>query len=155
LADDMLTKVDRCSMASSLEVRVPMLDNGLAEFVWSAPTTLKLRRLETKRLLRRAMRDVLPPATLRRRKQGFGVPIGRWLRDDPGSWLDLVENSRACADGYLNGGAVRALADRHLAGLEDLGHQVWALLVLEVWYRLHSEGGGRHGAHAPILSEVA
>jgi asparagine synthase (glutamine-hydrolysing) len=155
LADDMLTKVDRCSMASSLEVRVPLLDSELAAFVWSLPTALKLRGLETKGLLRRAVRDLLPPATLRRRKQGFGVPIGRWLRDDPESWRTLLVDSRAGADGYLDGSAVRALTNRHLAGREDLGHQVWALLVLEVWFRLHSEGGETRGAHAPVLSEVA
>jgi asparagine synthase (glutamine-hydrolysing) len=156
LPDDMLVKVDRCSMAWGLEVRVPMLDHVLAEFVWSVPTALKLRGLETKRLLRKAMRSVLPPSTLRRRKWGFGIPVGRWLRENPAAWLSVLEGSRACEDGYLRRSAVCDLARRHLAGREDLGHQVWALLALEVWYRLHSEGGEVGDRdRAPLLAEVA
>lgn len=146
LPDDMLTKVDRTSMAHGLEVRVPLLDHELAGFLWSLPTSQKLRRLETKRLLRTAVRSILPVETLAKRKQGFGVPVGTWLRNDPGSWRPLLERSRASAEGYLRGGVALELADRHLAGAADLGHQLWALLVFEVWWRLRTEGGEVHDA---------
>ncbi|RDI76254.1 asparagine synthase (glutamine-hydrolyzing) [Gaiella occulta] len=155
LADDMLTKVDRASMAHGLEVRVPMLDPALAAFAWALPTSLKLRRLTGKRVLRHAVRDILPPGVLQRRKRGFGVPIGRWLREDPAGWSVLLAGSQAAADGYLRPAAVKALAERHLAGRAELGHQLWALLVFEVWYRLHAEGGEPRNAGTPLLAEIA
>jgi asparagine synthase (glutamine-hydrolysing) len=153
LPDDMLTKVDRASMAHGLEVRVPFLDPQLAAFVWELPMHLKLRGLRTKRLLRLGMAGILPRSTLTRRKQGFGVPIGRWLREDPGSWRPLLAGSRAAADGYLHQEPVVALSDRHLAGRDDLGHQIWALLTLETWYRLHAEGG--ESRDALVLADLA
>jgi asparagine synthase (glutamine-hydrolysing) len=153
LPDDMLAKVDRASMAHGLEVRVPFLDTELAAFVWGLPTRLKLRGLRTKHLLRRAMDGILPPTTLTRRKRGFGVPIGPWLREEAASWRPLLAGSRAAAEGYLRPGPVAEVADRHLAGPHDLGHQVWALLTLEVWFRLHAEGG--EASDALVLADLA
>jgi asparagine synthase (glutamine-hydrolysing) len=141
LPEDMLTKVDRASMAHGLEVRVPFLDPELAAFVWALPTRLKLRGVGTKWLLRRALEGILPPSTLTRRKQGFGVPIGRWLREDSASWRPLLLGSRAVAEGYLRAAPVETIVERHLSARQELGHQVWALLVLEVWFRGRTEGG--------------
>jgi asparagine synthase (glutamine-hydrolysing) len=153
LPDDMLTKVDRAAMAHGLEVRVPFLDTDLADFVWGLPTHVKLRGIRTKRLLRRAMREILPAATLSRGKQGFGVPIGDWLREESAAWRPLLARSRAVAEGYLRAEPVAELAHQHLAGGHDLGHQLWALLTLEVWFRLHAEGG--EAPDALVLADLA
>ena len=102
LQDDILVKVDRASMACSLEVRAPFLDVDLVEFLGRVPPNLKLRRLDTKHLLKRAMSDLLPPGIASRRKKGFGIPIAEWFK---------VRASRGAS-----GGARRGAADgaRHL-----------------------------------------
>jgi len=134
--EDCLTKVDRMTMAWSLEARVPLLDHELVEFMATVPPQWKLRGLTPKYLLRLAVRDLLPPALLRRRKQGFSVPVGPWLRGPlHDAARDLLLDARAAARGWLRPEAVRRLLDEHRAGRADHGHRLYALLGLEVWAR--------------------
>jgi asparagine synthase (glutamine-hydrolysing) len=135
LPDDLLVKVDIASMANSLEVRSPFLDRALVEFALRLPTSLLIRGTRRKWILRRAFADTLPKENLARRKQGFGLPVGRWLRSELRPMLDdVVLSDRALRRGFLRPEAVRRLAQEHLAGV-DHTHRLWSLLMLELWHR--------------------
>jgi asparagine synthase (glutamine-hydrolysing) len=135
LPDDLLVKVDIASMATSLEVRSPFLDHHLVEYVLRLPTSLMIRGTQRKWVLRRAFAETLPAENLRRGKQGFGVPIGRWLRTSLRSLLeDVVLSPSALARGYLRPEAAPTLVAEHLAGI-DHSHRLWSLLMLELWHR--------------------
>ena len=136
LPTDLLVKVDITSMAHSLEVRSPLLDTDLAEFVASLPSGLKLRRLTTKYLLKRALAGRVPPQTLKRPKRGCAVPIGHWLRHDLRTLLmDHLQPSRLAQDGLLRQPAIDRLVTAHGAGTSNYAHHLWVLLMLELWYR--------------------
>ncbi len=134
--EDCLTKVDRMSMAWSLEARVPLLDHTLVEFMASVPPDLKLRGLTSKYLFRRAVRDLLPGPLLVKRKQGFSIPLGRWLR---GPLHDALRDSllgvRARQRGWLRTDLIQRMLDQHATGERDHAHRLWALLALELWAR--------------------
>ncbi len=135
LPDDLLVKVDIASMANSLEVRAPFLDRCLVEYALQLPTSLMIRGTRRKWVLRKAFADTLPPENLARRKQGFGVPIGRWLRQELRPLLgDVVLSTAALQRGYLRPDAIRGLVDEHLDGV-DHSHRLWSLLMLELWHR--------------------
>ncbi len=135
LLDDLLPKVDRMAMAHSLEVRSPFLDTDLAEFVFRLPPSHKLRGLSLKRVLKAAVRDLLPPSILHRRKRGFGVPLDRWFRSDLRSYVEgMLCGPDARIAHHCKGDSVRDLVARHQAGT-NLGHAVWTLLTLEVFLR--------------------
>ena len=136
LPEDLLAKVDIASMANSLEARSPLLDHRLVEFCAALPTSYKLRGRTSKWLLRRLMQVRLPPAILTRPKMGFGVPVGEWLRTELRPLLeDGVLASTATQRGYFNPQAVRALVDEHLTHRADRTPHIWALLMLELWFR--------------------
>jgi len=140
LPDDLLVKVDIASMANSLEVRAPFLDRELVEYALRLPTRLKIRAGRGKWLLRRAFADVLPSETAARGKQGFGLPIGAWLRTSLRPLLDDVVLSRSALDrGYVMPAAVRSLVDEHLRGV-DHTHRLWSLIMLELWHREFIDG---------------
>jgi asparagine synthase (glutamine-hydrolysing) len=123
-------------MAHSLELRSPFLDHRVVEFAASLPSTLKLRGLTPKYLLRRAMRDVLPPAVLRRPKMGFGVPIDRWFRHELRDMArDLLLDARARQRGYFRPEEVGRYLDEHERGQAHHHDRLWALLMLELWHR--------------------
>ena len=133
---DCLTKIDIASMANSLEARSPLLDHRLVEFCASLPSSYKLRGRTSKWLLRRLMHDRLPQDILTRPKMGFGVPVGGWLRGELRPLLEeTVLSSRALGRGYFRPTAVRALVDEHVSGSADRTPHVWALLMLELWFR--------------------
>jgi asparagine synthase (glutamine-hydrolysing) len=136
LPEDLLVKMDIASMAYSLEVRSPLLDQDVVEFAARLPRSLKLRGLTLKYLLRRAMGNVVPDAILRRRKMGFGVPMGDWFRLE---WRDLVHDTlfstRAIGRGYFAAGEVRRYVDEHMAGRATHTHRIWNLLMIELWHR--------------------
>jgi asparagine synthase (glutamine-hydrolysing) len=137
LADDLLVKMDIASMAHSLEVRSPLLDHLLVEFSASVPVEMKLRGYTQKYLLRRLMKNVLPPRILTRRKMGFGVPIDRWFRTDLKEMAyDLLLDSRAASRGYFRPEVVRGYLDAHVAGRAHHHARLWSLLMLEVWHRI-------------------
>jgi asparagine synthase (glutamine-hydrolysing) len=137
---ELLMKQDQMSMAASIESRVPFLDHPLVEFVAGLPDRAKLRGMTTKWMLRQAMRDRLPAPILSRKKMGFPVPVGRWLR---GEWRflldDLVLGARARRRGLFEPAAVQRLVDGHLAG-ENHSERLWALLTFELWMRIFFDG---------------
>jgi asparagine synthase (glutamine-hydrolysing) len=137
---ELLMKQDQMSMAASIESRVPFLDHPLAEFAAALPDRLKLRGWTTKYVLRKAMHGILPPAIIERRKMGFPVPFGRWLRG-PYRWLleEFVLGERAAARDLFETTVVRRLVAAHLAG-ENHSERLWALINLEVWQRIFLDG---------------
>lgn len=140
LTDDILTKVDIASMAHSLEVRCPLVDQDVMTFSASLPGEMKLRRLRTKRILREVAKPLLPGPILKRRKQGFGLPVDRWMREDlePLS-RDLLLDQTSRRRGIFEPAAVETLLRRHKRG-EPRGDQIWALMILELWYRSFIDG---------------
>lgn len=137
LPSDILTKVDRMSMANSLEVRAPLLDYTVVEYVATLPLSLKLRDNVSKYILRKICSRLLPPSTLRKRKQGFAIPQGRWFQTSLyGFARDVLLDSRALARGYFRKGFLHEMLQQHLTGKRDYGTWIWCLLVLELWHRL-------------------
>ena len=137
LPDDLLVKMDIASMASSLEVRSPLLDHRVVEFAARLPRRMKLRGLVQKHILKRIMRGVLPEPILRRKKMGFGVPIDHWLRGELREMAyDVLLDRRALARGYFREGALRRLLDEHSSGQAFHHHRLWSLLMLELWHRM-------------------
>jgi asparagine synthase (glutamine-hydrolysing) len=132
---DILTKVDRMSMAHSLEAREPLLDHRLVEFAATIPPEMMLRGGTTKWIFKEAMRGILPDDIIDRRKQGFGVPLGRWFRGKLGGFVhDLLLTKRSRERGFFNPIAIENLVRRHEAG-RPLDLQVWTLLSFELWCR--------------------
>jgi asparagine synthase (glutamine-hydrolysing) len=133
---DLLVKMDIATMANSLEARSPFLDHHVMEFAARLPAHFKLRGTTLKYLLKKALRPLLPADNLRRRKQGFGVPVGDWFRGELRELLhDTVLSQRALQRGYFQGDALRQLVDDHVQRREDYTYQLWALLMLELWHR--------------------
>jgi asparagine synthase (glutamine-hydrolysing) len=123
-----------------LEVRAPFLDRQLVEYAMRLPTPLKIRGGRGKWLLRQAFADVLPAETIARRKQGFGLPIGTWLRTSLRTLLDdVVLSPTALGRGYLVPEAVKALVQEHLRGVDNT-HRLWSLVMLELWHREYIDG---------------
>jgi asparagine synthase (glutamine-hydrolysing) len=137
----LLMKQDRMSMAASIESRVPFLDHELVEHVVAMPARFKLRGWRTKAVLRTALQGLVPPAILGRRKMGFPVPVGAWLR---GPFWPLVEEfllgPRALARRLFDPAAVRRLAEEHRRGQAAHGDRLWLLLNLEIWQRVFVDG---------------
>jgi len=137
LPGDLLVKTDRMSMANSLEARCPFLDQELLEFAACIPTALKLRRLATKYILKKALKEQVPQEIIRRKKHGFGVPVGRWFRTDLKSYVrEVLLGAEALRRRYFNESAIRRLIDEHQSGTRDHGHKLWALLTFEIWHRI-------------------
>jgi len=135
LEGDILPKVDRASMANSLEVRVPLLNNTMLDYVDSTPNSLKLRGLTTKYILRRAVKDLLPRPILRRGKKGFNMPVAKWLTGPLKNLAeDMLSEQRLRREGLFDPGYVRTLLDEHLARRRDHRKLLWTLLVFELWY---------------------
>jgi asparagine synthase (glutamine-hydrolysing) len=137
LLDDLLVKVDRMSMAHGLEVRSPFLDSALIEFTSTLAPALKVRGLSLKRVLKRAVADLLPDDILKRPKRGFGVPLDRWFREDLGSYTTATLGSGARLRRHLNGAELDAMLAEHSAGARNHGHALWTLLTLELFLRGH------------------
>jgi len=136
LPTDLLVKMDITSMMHSLEMRSPFLDHQLVEFAATLPSNQKVRRLTTKFILKRAMRGRVPSEALMRRKRGFAVPIKQWLQGELRDVLkDHLLSSQAVADGLIRSGAINRLVREHLSGMRDWSHQLWTLLMLEMWWR--------------------
>jgi asparagine synthase (glutamine-hydrolysing) len=151
LNSDILTKVDRMSMATSLEVRVPMLDHELLEWVTSLPVELKFRDGVRKHVLKKlAERLGIPSALLHRKKQGFQLPLVEWMRNEMKTkfWGILLE-PRTLDRGYFKPQAVRALIDEHLRGRRNRSGMLWRMLVLELWHRNFMESRSSWGVARP------
>jgi asparagine synthase (glutamine-hydrolysing) len=136
LPGDILTKVDRMSMAASLEARVPLLDHKLIEFVTKIPSSLKLKGLEAKYIFKRAMQGLVPDSILNRPKQGFGVPINTWINVQLRDRIrETLREKRTLERGYFEPGYIELLLDEHDRGRRDHSHALWMLWMLELWHR--------------------
>ncbi|MFN9270560.1 MAG: asparagine synthase (glutamine-hydrolyzing) [Planctomycetaceae bacterium] len=144
LQDDLLVKVDRMSMANSLEVRVPFLDHTLVEYAAGLPVEWKVKGWTLKHLLRQAMAPLLPPALLSRPKRGFDLPLGPWLRGPLKEFAgDLLSPASLREAGWFKGEVVGRLLAEHWSGRHDHRQLLWPLLVCEAWRRRYVAGAGR------------
>ena len=149
LADDILVKADRASMAASLELRAPFLDTHVVEFAARLPWRLKLSLTRTKVLLKRALRGIVPDEILRRPKKGFGIPVAAWIRGPLRSLFEeLYSDSELRRAGLFEPRAAQAMLQRHLRGEADLRKPLWTLAMFQLWQR-------KWGSSASALKQVA
>jgi asparagine synthase (glutamine-hydrolysing) len=134
LPDDILHKVDRATMAVSLESRAPLLDHRVLEFVSCLPHSFLATGKQTKRILRSVLYRHVPPTLVDRKKAGFGVPLARWLRGELRGWADdLLATDQLKKDGYFNASLCRRIFDAHLSGFADYSRVLWAILMFQLW----------------------
>jgi len=134
LVDDILTKVDRASMAHSLEVRVPLLDHKMVEYAASIPVHYKLQKGEGKAIFKKMLEDLLPREILYRPKMGFSIPLAQWFRHDlKGVFEERVLAPGAFLHDLMHPQAIRGWWEQHLRGVRDYSTHLWALLMLECW----------------------
>ena len=137
LLDDVLVKVDRMSMAHSLEVRSPLLDHNMVELAAQMPTRMKIRGSTGKYALRKILEDKLPKASLQKRKQGFGVPLRDWMRGElTGVMREYLDKSSGCLPTELfQHQKVDSMIAEHQKGAADHSRKLWLLLVFAAWHR--------------------
>lgn len=141
LPGDILTKVDRMTMAASLEARAPLLDHELIELAARIPSSLKLNGHETKYIFKRAMEGIVPDAILYREKQGFGVPVGEWINDQLRDRINAdLADRRAVERGYFKTEHIDRLLKEHAARRRDHSYALWMLWMLELWFREYIDG---------------
>jgi len=134
LPDDILTKVDRATMAASLEGRMPFLDHRVAAMAWRLPLEMKVHNGTGKWALRRLLHRYVPAALVERPKAGFGVPLGAWLRGPLRAWAeDLLGAARLERDGVLSPEPVRRMWRQHLSGRHDRQYELWDVLMFQAW----------------------
>src|SRR6266404_6314868 len=140
LADDILVKADRASMAASLELRAPFLDTAVVELAARLPWQLKISLTRTKVLLKRALRGLVPDDILRRPKKGFGIPVAAWIRGPLRPLFEELLSERELRDGgVFEARAVRSLLQTHLDGRADLRKPLWTLLMFQLWRKHHAQ----------------
>ena len=155
LPDDILVKVDRMSMAHSLEVRDPLMDHKLVEFAATIPPELHLRRLCKKYLLKRAMAHRLPRQVISRKKGGFNVPIPSWLRHDLKDYVrDVLSEKRMREQGFFKPEAVQSLVREHADLRADWSRNIWGLLIFSLWYEQYGAERGAEGRDAPARRPI-
>jgi len=136
LPNDLLVKVDITSMANSLEARSPFLDHKLMEFVASLPAEYKMKNLKKKYILKKVARHLIPPKNIHRKKMGFGVPVGKWFRNELKDFLcDTILSGSSLSRGYFKHGAIKNIVKKHVTGQMDYSLQLWSLLILELWHK--------------------
>jgi len=139
LPDDILTKVDRASMAVSLEAREPLLDYRLVEFAWTLPLSMKVHAGRGKMVLRRVLDRYVPEHLIERPKMGFGIPLDELLRGPLRDWAEsLLDPVTMHAQGFLDVAPIRAAWDDHVAGRKDWKYHLWGVLMLQAWLQQQS-----------------
>lgn len=132
--DDILVKVDRASMAVGLEARVPLIDHRVVEYALTLPGTCLVAEGQGKRILRDILYRHVPQELIDRPKQGFGVPLARWLRTDLRDWAEaLLSAKRLESEGYFVPAPIRARWEEHLSARRDWKHSLWNILMFEAW----------------------
>ena len=134
LPDEMLVKVDRASMASALEVRVPFLDHRLVEWAWTLPMSAKVNGGQGKRIVRDALRAYLPDDLVDRPKMGFDPPLAVWLRGPLRPWAEeLLSEDRLRRDGWFDPKPIRRVWDEHQSGARNWDYRLWAVIMFNAW----------------------
>jgi asparagine synthase (glutamine-hydrolysing) len=148
LPEDLLVKMDIATMANSLEARVPFLDHKFMELVAGIPSQLKLKGTKTKFILKTAFKDLLPATILKRKKMGFGVPVTRWFRNELKSYVhEILLDRKTLSRGYFKREGIERLLSDHIGLRYDHSTRIWALLFLEIWFRIFIDGEGDFALH--------
>jgi len=149
LPEDLLVKIDIATMANSLEARVPFLDHQFMEFTAGIPCQLKLKGFITKFILKKTFSDLLPEEILKRRKMGFALPVSRWFRGELKDYMhEILLDHKTLSRGFFKREGIERLLNEHLAIRYDHSAKIWALLVLEMWFRIFMDGEGDFFSYA-------
>jgi asparagine synthase (glutamine-hydrolysing) len=143
ISDNDLTKVNRAAKATGISVLYPYLDRSLIDLTGRIPAHLKVKGTKKRYLFKKALSDVLPREILKKKKQGFGLPVGVWFRSQPKFrelLNDVLRSQRAKERGYFNVKYLEELLDRHTRGLWDYSSELWLLMMLELWHRQYVDG---------------
>jgi len=144
-----MVKVDRMTMANSIEARAPLLDHKLIEFASRIPPTMKVKGSETKYILKKAFEGIVPHEILYRAKQGFGVPIEEWINSELRERInDTLLDATAMNRGYFDRSYIELILKEHADRRRDHSHSLWALFMLELWHREFTSNNGLQG---PII----
>ncbi|MBU1087429.1 MAG: asparagine synthase (glutamine-hydrolyzing) [Candidatus Omnitrophica bacterium] len=136
LPNDLLVKMDIASMANSLETRAPFLDHKFMEYAAQIPSDLRLHNLQNKFILKKALADSLPEKIIKRKKQGFAIPLGQWFREELKDYArDILMDKTSINRGYFQADYLKQILAEHAAGLMDNGYKIWTLLMFELWAR--------------------
>ena len=134
LPDDLLVKVDRAAMGTSLETRIPFLDHRVVEFAWRLPLEMKIKSGIGKRPIRKILEDHLPRELFDRPKMGFAIPVGDWLRGSLRDWAeDLLSEKKLGDSNVFDVSKIRGVWARHLTEGSGLAHQIWTVLIYQSW----------------------